>query len=316
MEQLEKTPALISILELLCLSPSHKTILDQALQEASVPTNLNTDQFQAMVGSLKSSPCLTFFESDNSSFQQPHNALLHIEGFINQHRIKRVLIDNGAGLNICALQLVTALGYAIESVDPRKKITIKAYDDAEHSSKGAVVLPIRVGPVVKHIICQVLKLPLPYNLLLGRPWIHAMQAIPSTYHQCIKFPHNGVEITILGDANPFAYCHNISHQPEITVPNNREAISSTSYISPASLASLNTTIPKQEKLKIKIAEEGPGEYNLSQLFCVGQTPTSPRTHGKPQQVLQQPLNMPACSLMPFILGKSQEEETQDEDLVD
>ncbi|GLJ53608.1 hypothetical protein SUGI_1143590 [Cryptomeria japonica] len=141
-----------------------------------------------------------------------------------------------------------------------------------------------------------------------------MQAVPSTYHQCIKFPHNGVEITILGDANPFAYCHNISHQLEITVPNNREAISSTSYISPASLASSNTTIPKQEKLKMKIAEEGPGEYNLSQLFCVGQIPTSPRTHGKPQQLLQQPLIMPACALMPFILGKSEEEETQDEDL--
>ncbi|GLJ49605.1 hypothetical protein SUGI_1052410 [Cryptomeria japonica] len=52
-EQLDKTPALISILELLRLSPSHKTILDQALQEASIPASLNTDQFQAMVGSLK-----------------------------------------------------------------------------------------------------------------------------------------------------------------------------------------------------------------------------------------------------------------------
>lgn len=87
-EQLDKTPALISILELLHLSPSHKTILDQALHEATVTTNLNTDQFQDMVGSLRSSPCLTFSESDNSSFQQPHNASLHIEGFVNQHRIK------------------------------------------------------------------------------------------------------------------------------------------------------------------------------------------------------------------------------------
>lgn len=122
------------------------------------------------------------------------------------------MIKNGVGLNIYTPQLVTTLGYAIESVDPYKKITIKAYDDAEHSSKGAAMLPIRVGPVVKHIICQVIELPLPYNLLLGRPWIHAMQVVPSTYHQCIKFPHNGVEITILGDANPFAYCNNINQR--------------------------------------------------------------------------------------------------------
>lgn len=129
-DKLDKMPALISILELLHLSPSYKTILDQALQEAFVPTNLNTDQFQAMVGSLKSSPCLTFTKSDNTSFEQPHNASLHIKGFINQHRIKRVLIDNGAGLNICTLQLVTTLGYVVESVDVNKKITTKAYDDA------------------------------------------------------------------------------------------------------------------------------------------------------------------------------------------
>ncbi|KAJ9536816.1 hypothetical protein OSB04_un000040 [Centaurea solstitialis] len=27
-----------------------------------------------------------------------------------------------------------------------------------------------------------------YNVILGRPWIHEMKAIPSTYHQKIKFP--------------------------------------------------------------------------------------------------------------------------------
>lgn len=67
---------------------------------------------------------------------------------------------------------------------------------------------------------------------------------------------------------------------------------------------------------MKIAEEGPDKYNLSQLFCVGQMPTSPRTHGKPQQLIQAPLVKPACTLMPFILGKSQEEETRDEDLTE
>ena len=28
----------------------------------------------------------------------------------------------------------------------------------------------------------------PFNAILGRPWLHAMKAVPSTYHQCIKFP--------------------------------------------------------------------------------------------------------------------------------
>jgi hypothetical protein len=28
----------------------------------------------------------------------------------------------------------------------------------------------------------------PFNAILGRQWLHAMKAVPSTYHQCIKFP--------------------------------------------------------------------------------------------------------------------------------
>ena len=63
-----------------------------------------------------------------------------------------------------------------------KKITIKVYDDEERSSKGMVILPIRVGLVVKKTICQVLDLQLTYNILFERLWIHDMQAIPSTYH--------------------------------------------------------------------------------------------------------------------------------------
>lgn len=27
-----------------------------------------------------------------------------------------------------------------------------------------------------------------YNLIIGRPWIHQMRAVPSSYHQTLKFP--------------------------------------------------------------------------------------------------------------------------------
>lgn len=35
-----------------------------------------------------------------------------------------------------------------------------------------------------------------YNILLGRPWIHLMQAIPSTLHKCMKFLLEGMMIII------------------------------------------------------------------------------------------------------------------------
>ncbi|GLJ51443.1 hypothetical protein SUGI_1093350 [Cryptomeria japonica] len=87
-EQLGKTPALISILELLRISPTDKSILDKILRETIVPTNLNVDQFQAMVGYLSIPHSLTFTEADGTSISLPHNALLHIEAFIHKHQIK------------------------------------------------------------------------------------------------------------------------------------------------------------------------------------------------------------------------------------
>lgn len=90
-------------------------------------------------------------------------------------------------------------------VDPSRKITIKAYDDVERVSKGTITLPLHVALAIVETTCQVLDLVLPYNILLGCQWIHSIQAIPFTYHQCLKFPFNGREITIRADLEPFEY---------------------------------------------------------------------------------------------------------------
>lgn len=47
-----------------------------------MPTNLNMEQFQDMVGHLSTPYSLTLTKVDDSSPQQPHNATLHVEVFI------------------------------------------------------------------------------------------------------------------------------------------------------------------------------------------------------------------------------------------
>ncbi|WP_044909003.1 hypothetical protein, partial [[Clostridium] innocuum] len=74
-------------------------------------------------------------------------------------RVRRVLIDNGAGLNIVSFNVIQQLGLSEFAVDSKKKITIKAYDEVERSSKGLVTLPVRVGPIMKDINFQVLDIP-------------------------------------------------------------------------------------------------------------------------------------------------------------
>jgi len=187
----------------------------------TIPTNLAQEKFHAMVGNLTSSSTISFTEQDDLSVSQPHNTPLHIIAFIHKHCIKWVLIDGGVGLNICTLKLVLALGFSENAIDSRKKITIKAYDEEERTTKGTLVLPIQIGLAIKEVVCQVLDRELAYNILLGRPWIHAMKVAPSTYHQCIKFPHNGKQVTIQGDPDPFQHCNTIQSKPNCIIPNNR-----------------------------------------------------------------------------------------------
>lgn len=117
--QLQRTPTQISIFELLELSPLHKEILEKALRTTNVPTNIDPDQFQAMGNHISSPHYLSFSAEDDTSLSHPHNLALHIEVLVYHTRVRRVLIDNGAGLNIVSFHVVQQLGLSEMAVDPR-----------------------------------------------------------------------------------------------------------------------------------------------------------------------------------------------------
>ena len=89
------------------------------------------------------------------------------------------------------------------------------------------------------------------NMILGHPWIHAMKVVPSTYHQCLKFSYNNVEVTILGDPDPFQFCANLRDATTYQVPANNEAqlIDSSKYVDADMLLS-------KAKEKMKIEDNG------------------------------------------------------------
>ena len=83
-----------------------------------------------------------------------------------------------------------------------------------------MVLPLRISPVERDVTCQVLDIPLAYNILLKRSWIHEMHVGPSTYHQCIKFPFHGSEVTI---PTTTSYTCNMLKATKKFGPTNRES---------------------------------------------------------------------------------------------
>ncbi|XP_070028608.1 uncharacterized protein [Nicotiana sylvestris] len=64
---------------------------------------------------------------------------------------------------------------------------------------GEIVLTTFVEGVVKDTKFQVIDTNMAYNMILGRPWIHEMDVVPSTLHQVIKFPSQWGIKQIRGD---------------------------------------------------------------------------------------------------------------------
>ena len=59
--------------------------------------------------------------------------------------------------------------------------------DNHHDSLGILIITLSIGPVVFDVEFYIVDLEPTFNLLLGHPWLHKHQVIPSTLHCMIKF---------------------------------------------------------------------------------------------------------------------------------
>ena len=76
---------------------------------------------------------------------------------------------------------------------------MRAYDNSRREVLGTVTLELTIGPMIKKVEFQVLNIASCFNILLGRPWIHDTEAVPSSLYQKIRFSHEGAIVTIYGD---------------------------------------------------------------------------------------------------------------------
>ena len=76
---------------------------------------------------------------------------------------------------------------------------MRAYDNSSREVSGTVTLELNIGPIIKKVEFQVLNIASCFNMLLGRPWIHDTEVIPSSLYQKVWFLHEGAIITIYGD---------------------------------------------------------------------------------------------------------------------
>ncbi|XP_070023021.1 uncharacterized protein [Nicotiana sylvestris] len=95
-------------------------------------------------------------------------------------------VEPGSSVNIILLRVLNEM-QAEDKLVP-KAHTLSGFDNSSVMKKGEVPLTTFAEEVVKNTKFQVVEMEMAYNMILERPWIHEMDAVPSTLHQVIKFP--------------------------------------------------------------------------------------------------------------------------------
>jgi hypothetical protein len=197
-KQLSKMPSHISVLSLLLASESHRKALLKVLNEAYVPEDITGPSFENMVTSILVTNQLTFSDDELPPEGRGHTKALYISIKTNDRVVSRVLIDNGSALNVCPLSTLEKL-----DIDPTRvrinSMVVRAFDGTRREVLGEIDLPVEIGPQVYDINFQVLRIDSPYNLLLGRPWLHTAGAVPSSLHQKMKLIIGNQLVTILAE---------------------------------------------------------------------------------------------------------------------
>ncbi|XP_075088265.1 uncharacterized protein LOC142170285 [Nicotiana tabacum] len=156
------------------------------LNEAHVPDNITVNQLEKIASRIFEANRTTFADNELPIEGTEHNRALCITVKCENYFVTRVLVDNVSSANICPLSTLQKLKIGTERIH-MNGVGGRGFDGKGKGSAGNITLELVIGPVGFSVELQVLDVVALYNLLLGRPWIHAAKAVPSSLHQVVKF---------------------------------------------------------------------------------------------------------------------------------
>ncbi|KAG7533106.1 Retrotransposon gag domain [Arabidopsis thaliana x Arabidopsis arenosa] len=161
--------------------------------------------------SNEQTPSISFDNSDTQGLTGPHDDALVITLDVANFEVTRCLIDNGSSVDLIFLSTLQRMEISkADIIGPPAPLV--AFTSDTSMSLGNIKLPVLTAGVPKIVEFIVFDRPAAYNIILGTPWIYQMKAIPSTYHQCVKFPTPGGIGAIQGDQEISRSCYLMGHR--------------------------------------------------------------------------------------------------------
>ncbi|XP_038699654.1 uncharacterized protein LOC119996947 [Tripterygium wilfordii] len=198
-DQLKKTPAKISILELIMSSEPYRKVLLRMLNQAYILEKIPTESFDGIVRNVLTTHLLSFIEEEIPDEGMGHNKALHISAMSRGFEVASILIDNGSSLNILPKETFDRLPID-RSYLKQVLVVAKAFDGTRKEIMGEIEVPLEIANVTFNVPFMVMDISPTYSCLLGRPWIHTAGAVPSSLYQNLKFAHGGRVYIVKGQS--------------------------------------------------------------------------------------------------------------------
>jgi len=144
-EQLNKTPAKISLLELLINSEPQRALLVKVLNEAHVAHGISVEGFEGNVNHITTNNYIAFAEEEILVEGRRHNKVLHVSIRCMDHVVTKVLIDNGSSLNVMPKTTLEKLPFNASRLKPSSMV-VRAFDGSRREVMGEIDIPIQIDP--------------------------------------------------------------------------------------------------------------------------------------------------------------------------
>ena len=158
---------------------------------------------------------ITFTKSPLRQLSMPHDDALVLTLEVEKHLMKRILVNPSNAVYLLYLPALLRLGYKLDDLCNPGRVLV-GFNGLQTNSLGEIVLPISVGPVTSLVPLIVIDETSSFNAILGRTWIHAMKALPSSYHQMLSFQTPLGQIDIRGDQKAAKTCYEVKQQKDDT----------------------------------------------------------------------------------------------------